>query len=51
MEQTFPTYLELKHFIKENPCTTICEIRDKFKQNGKILLVLQNQSVKINNLF
>ncbi len=34
MEQVFPSFLELKEFIKERPEATICEIRDHFNQQG-----------------
>jgi len=33
-ENEFPTYLELKQFIKNNQKATVCEIRDKFNQSG-----------------
>lgn len=50
MKQTFPTHLELKHFIKENPCTTICEIRDKFKQNGEDIISITKPECKNKQL-
>ena len=47
MEQSFPafpTFLELKEYIIEHPRATICELRDKFKQNGDDVI-----SIKKNN--
>lgn len=38
MENTYPTFLELKEFIKKNPQTTICDIRDKYNQKGDIVI-------------
>jgi len=50
MEQTFPTFLELKQFIKENPQTTICEIRDKFNQCGNAIISMPKDNCKRKEL-
>jgi len=34
----FPSFLEIKEFIEENPRSTICEIRDKFNQSGEDII-------------
>lgn len=34
MEHNFPSYDELKEFIRQRPRATICQIRDHFKQRG-----------------
>ena len=35
LNSTFPSYEDLKEFIKQNPRATICEIRDNFNQKGE----------------
>ena len=50
MEQTFPTYLELKQYIKENPQATICEIRDKFNQQGETVISIKKPNCKNKEL-
>ena len=48
--QTFPTYRELKKFIIEHPWATICEIRDKFKQNGEQTISIKKPGCKNKQL-
>ena len=51
MEQTtFPTFLELKRFINENPQATICEIRDKFNQHGEDVISINKPKCKNKEL-
>ena len=50
MEQTFPTFLELKQFIKENPETSICQIRDKFNQRGDAIISMTKDKCKKKQL-
>lgn len=50
MAQTFPTFSELKQFIKENPQTTICEIRDKFNQQGESVISIKKPNCKNKEL-
>ncbi len=50
MEQTFPTFLELKQFIEDNPRATICEIRDKFHQQGDSVITIKKPECKNKEL-
>lgn len=49
-QQSFPTYLELKQFIMKHPLATICEIRDKFKQNGDETISIKKPGCKNKQL-
>jgi len=50
MEQSFPTFLELKKFIQDNPEATICEIRDKFNQTGEAVISIKKDKCKNKEL-
>lgn len=48
MTSVFPTFAELKQFIKENPKTTICQLRDKYNQKGEsIVCIKENKKTKV----
>jgi hypothetical protein len=46
METEYPTFAELKQFIKENKKTTICEIRDKYNQKGESIICINKPKCK-----
>ena len=50
MEQNFPTFSELKEFINEHPKATICEISDRFKQNGEDVIAIKKPNCKKKKL-
>ena len=50
MAQPYPTFLEIKQFIKDNPRVTICEIRDKFNQRGEAIISIKKPKCKNKEL-
>ena len=44
MAQNFPTFLELKEYIIEHPRATICELRDKFNQQGDDVISIKKKN-------
>jgi hypothetical protein len=48
--EPFPTFQELKNFIKNNQRVTICEIRDKFNQKGSDICAIIKPGCKNKHL-
>jgi len=46
MTTTYPSFTELKQFIKENKKATICEIRDKYNQKGETIICINKPNCK-----
>lgn len=46
MTTEYPTFAELKQFIKENSKATICEIRDRYNQKGESIISINKPNCK-----
>ena len=45
-----PSFSEINDFIKTNPRTTFCEIRDHFKQHGNGMIIKHSNKVIVYNI-
>ena len=50
MENSFPTFEQLKQYIRGHPAATICEIRDNFDQRGDSVISITKPKCKKKQL-
>ncbi len=43
MTSEYPSFTELKQYIKENQKVTICQIRDKYNQKGDSIIAIKDK--------